>query len=87
LGRRRRTQQGWSPVVLELRGFAFELDPAVDHGGGAIGDLDRLVEVLLGHQDGQAASTFIDNIRLVSARRRLRRASPSVAYGPPKRKQ
>ena len=37
-------------VVGERGGRALELDAAVDHDVGAVGDLDRLVEVLLGQQ-------------------------------------
>src|SRR6266852_4813405 len=39
-----------------LRGPALELDLAVDDDVAAVGDLRRLVEVLLGHQDRQVLS-------------------------------
>src|SRR5881628_2608192 len=39
-------------VFPELtRAAALELDPAVDDDVAAVGDLGRLVEVLLGHED------------------------------------
>src|SRR5260370_20377531 len=50
-------------VVVELfGGAAFEGDLAVDDDIAAVGYTDRLVEVLLGHQDGQlvAVLQFLD---------------------------
>ena len=50
-------------VVVELvGGAAFEGDLAVDDDVAAVGDADGLVEVLLGHQDGQliAVLQFLD---------------------------
>src|SRR4051794_17506852 len=41
-------------ILLELgHGAALEHDLAVDDDVAAVGDADRLVEVLLGHQHGQ----------------------------------
>src|SRR5580700_7488494 len=65
--RRRRSQTeielAHELVVVEFFGrAAFEGDPAVDDDVAAVGDADRLVEVLLGHQHGQAEALlqFLD---------------------------
>src|SRR5207253_9188945 len=41
-----------------LRASPLELDAPVDDDVAAIGDLGRLIEVLLGHQHGQAIALF-----------------------------
>src|SRR5579859_2073844 len=46
-------------VVVELvGGAAFERDLAVDDDVAAVGDADRLVEILLGHQHGERVALF-----------------------------